>query len=176
MPTNAAPSGPLLGREVVEERRLLLARVAPRGPEVHDDGPPAIVRQPQPLLAAERRQVEGGRLGLVAVVHVGDELAGVLRDDHAAHQQREEADEHHPRGDLEGALHRPRVCTFARRVGAETWGGHGWANVLAIAKGTAGELDRKALQTMRTGTPSCTRWNSHSASGMRRRMQPCEAE
>ena len=29
---------------------------------------------------------------------------------------------------------------------------------------------------MNTGVPSFTRWNSHSASGMRMRMQPCEAE
>jgi hypothetical protein len=29
---------------------------------------------------------------------------------------------------------------------------------------------------MNTGVPICTRWNSHSASGMRIRMHPCEAE
>ena len=32
------------------------------------------------------------------------------------------------------------------------------------------------LLTMKTGVPISTCWNSHSASGIRMRMQPCEAE
>jgi hypothetical protein len=32
------------------------------------------------------------------------------------------------------------------------------------------------LRTMKTGVPTVTRWNSHSASVIRIRMQPCEAE
>ena len=32
------------------------------------------------------------------------------------------------------------------------------------------------LLTMKTGVPISTCWNSHSASGIRIRMQPCDAE
>lgn len=49
------------------------------------------------------------------------------------------------------------------------------------ADGDALEDEPRALSqgqcgTMKTGVPISTFWNSHSASGMRMRMHPCEAE
>src|SRR5262245_24495619 len=37
-------------------------------------------------------------------------------------------------------------------------------------------LGGRQLSVIRTGVPSATWWNTHSASGMCIRMQPCEAE
>ena len=37
-------------------------------------------------------------------------------------------------------------------------------------------IPHRYLLTMKTGVPISTCWNSHSASGMRMRMHPCEAE
>ena len=52
----------------------------------------------------------------------------------------------------------------------------GTADARATCPSGQRDVAADARQTMRTGTPSRTCWNSHSASGMRRRMQPWEAE
>ena len=55
--------------DLLEHRRLLLARLAPGGPEVEDDGLPAQRRErDRVLLVAEHREVERGRRGRLAAL------------------------------------------------------------------------------------------------------------
>ena len=143
-PTTTSPPRSVLPPDLLEERRLLLARDAPRRPDVEHDRLAPERRERELALLVEPLEREVGRPGRSPRAAAAARSPPSSVDERPDEQGEEQRDE--PDGDALG--------DEPARAGPST----------------------AHRETMKTGVPTFTCRKSHSASGIRIRMQPCEAE